>query len=83
MTESGSKILVCCFSVNDEIFDGKGEFYGPDTDTTTFVLSEDDIRETFKDNFNIEKLEELEYGKLSKFKVSGNKKRHLVFMMRK
>jgi 2-polyprenyl-3-methyl-5-hydroxy-6-metoxy-1,4-benzoquinol methylase len=83
VTSSGAKVLVCCFSIKDELFKGRPKFYGPDTDTVTFVLSEDDIRDAFKDHFEIEKIEELAYGKIAKFKNSTTRKRHLVFMTRK
>ncbi|EKD24470.1 MAG: methyltransferase type 12 [uncultured bacterium] len=83
VTDTGSKVLVCCFNAKDELFEGKGEFYGPDTDTTTYVLTEEDIKETFKDTFNIIEISELAYGKLSKFKNSKTRKRHLVKMKRK
>lgn len=89
VTKTGSKILISCFSENDSVFEGKKEFQNPDTDTITYVLSEEEIRKIFREKFNIEELLEIEFGKPSKIGSKINeigsltRKRHLVKLIRK
>jgi 2-polyprenyl-3-methyl-5-hydroxy-6-metoxy-1,4-benzoquinol methylase len=83
VTKSGSKVLVCCFSDSNEIFEGKSELYGLETNTVMYALSKEEITKTFENQFEITELREFEFGKLTKFKQSGTKQRNLIFMMKK
>jgi hypothetical protein len=89
VTKNGSKILISCFSEGDIIFEGQKEFINPDTDTVTYVLSKNDIIEMFKDKFEIEDIQEIEFGKPSKIGGENGeigsltRKRHLAKLIRK
>ncbi|KKQ93710.1 MAG: methyltransferase type 12 [candidate division CPR2 bacterium GW2011_GWC1_39_9] len=83
VTKTGAKVLISCFSESDPVFKGKTAFHNPDTDTVTYVLSKWDIVEIFKDQFIIEALNEVEFGKLSKIGNSMTRRRHLVKLIKK
>ncbi len=83
VSRTGTKVLVSCFSESDPVFEGQKAFHNPDTDTVTYVLSREDIINTFQDQFEIEELDEVEFGKFSKIGNSMTRKRHLVKLIKK
>lgn len=83
VTKSGAKILITCFSESDPVFGGNKAFTSPDSDTVSYVLSKEDIIETFSTKFTIEELTEVEFGKFSKIGNTLTRRRHLVKLVRK
>jgi SAM-dependent methyltransferase len=89
ITKNNAKILITCFSDNDPIFNGDKEFINPDIEMITYVLSKEEIIESFEENFFIDEINEIEFGKQSKIGGSVGKtgsltrKRHLVKLIRK
>jgi len=83
VAKRGAKVLISCFSERDPVFAGQKIFLNPDSDTVTYVLSNEDIITTFEEMFDIEELAEVEFGKFSKIGNSMTRRRHLVKLVRK
>jgi len=60
------KLMVCAFSKDDWLFRGKKSLYFPDLDNTVYPLSEEEIRNTFEDYFNIEQIKKVYFGRKDK-----------------
>lgn len=72
------KFLVCCFSDQDEHFQGKKELYFPDLDNTVYPLSRDELVTLFKDKFDIESI-----GKVYTGRTNQRQKERWLCLMRK
>jgi 2-polyprenyl-3-methyl-5-hydroxy-6-metoxy-1,4-benzoquinol methylase len=63
--EPGGKLLMCCFSDEEETFHGKQEVRMDETESNNkiFPLSEYDIEKTYSPFFNIEDIAQVRFGK--------------------
>lgn len=61
--ETGGKFMVCCFSKDDPIFEGKEELYVPEFNNTMYPLTEVDLRSLFSKDFLIEKIQKVYFGR--------------------
>ena len=59
----GGKLLVCSFSKDDLLFQGKESLYFPDLDNTVYPLSEKELRDLFQEHFKIKRLEKVYFGR--------------------
>jgi 2-polyprenyl-3-methyl-5-hydroxy-6-metoxy-1,4-benzoquinol methylase len=76
---SKGKLLVCCFSDKDPIFNKQKSFFNLETNTIQYPLSEKEIRVLFDKYFKIEVLKKVYFGRKSKRK----RERYLCLMERK
>lgn len=56
LLKPGGQYLSVCFSINSAQFGGKGKYRKTPLDTTLYFSSEDEMRDLFKSDFEIEKL---------------------------
>jgi cyclopropane fatty-acyl-phospholipid synthase-like methyltransferase len=65
VANNGAKILVCCFSDEEKFFEGHKDFANPETNTVTYPLSKKEVEDLFSKYFNLERIQEVEFGKKS------------------
>lgn len=79
--DPGARFALCCFTTKEEYFKGEKTFVSP-TGTVTYILDEEEIVDAFQEYFNIDVIDEVTFGKKTKYEEVDKKTRHLVTMTR-